>query len=99
MDGTPSANARFRNLYEEYYDAMRDYCLRRLPSDDTNDALAEIFMVVWRRLNSVPDGDQARLWLFGVARRPSGPLAEGYGSQRKQSRLEMSVRRRSTRSR
>ncbi len=69
MDGTPSANARFRNLYEEYYDAMRDYCLRRLPSDDTNDALAEIFMVAWRRLNSVPDGDQARLWLFGVARK------------------------------
>lgn len=69
MDRTPSADTRFRILYEENYDAMRDYCLRRLPSDDTNDALAEIFMVVWRRLSSVPDGDQARLWLFGVARK------------------------------
>ncbi len=69
MDGTPSADARFRSLYEEYYDPMRDYCLRRLPSDDTNDALAEIFMVAWRRLDTVPDGDQARLWLFGVARK------------------------------
>lgn len=69
MDRTPSADARFRGLYEEYHDAMRDYCLRRLPSDDTNDALAEIFMVAWRRLDTVPDGEQARLWLFGVARK------------------------------
>lgn len=68
MDRTPGADARFCGLYEEYYDAMRDYCLRRLSSDDTNDALAEIFMVTWRRIGSVPSGDQARLWLFGVAR-------------------------------
>lgn len=69
MDRAPSDDARFRSLYEEYYDAMRDYCLRRLPSDDTNDALADIFMVAWRRLDTVPDGEQARLWLFGVARK------------------------------
>jgi len=56
-------------MYEENYDAMRDYCLRRLPSDDANDALAETFLVAWRRLDDVPTGEQARLWLFGVARR------------------------------
>lgn len=77
VDGTPSADARFRRIYEEYYDAMRDYCLRRLPSDDTNDALAEVFMVVWRRLDSVPDGNQARLWLFGVARKVISTIQRG----------------------
>ena len=69
MDRSPSADERFRSLYEGHYDVMRDYCLRRLPSDDANDALAEIFMVAWRRLDSVPEGDQARLWFFGVARK------------------------------
>jgi len=56
-------------MYEENYDAMRDYCLRRLPTDDANDALADIFLVAWRRLDDVPSGEQARLWLFGVARK------------------------------
>ena len=31
--------------------------------------LAETFLTAWRRLDDVPPGDRARLWLYGVARR------------------------------
>ena len=71
-------------MYEENYDAMRDYCLRRLPTDDANDALADTFMVAWRRLDDVPTGEQARLWLFGVARRVVSTMQRG---TRRRSRL------------
>ena len=71
-------------MYEENYDAMRDYCLRRLPTDDANDALAETFLVAWRRLDDVPAGEQARLWLFGVARRVVSTMQRG---TRRRSRL------------
>lgn len=36
---------------------------------DAADAVAETFLVAWRRLGEVPDGREARLWLFGVCRR------------------------------
>jgi DNA-directed RNA polymerase specialized sigma24 family protein len=31
--------------------------------------IAETFLTAWRRLDDVPAGDEARLWLYGVARR------------------------------
>jgi RNA polymerase sigma-70 factor (ECF subfamily) len=30
---------------------------------------SDVFLVAWRRLDDVPPGDEARLWLFGVASR------------------------------
>jgi RNA polymerase sigma-70 factor (ECF subfamily) len=30
--------------------------------------MAEVFLVAWRRIDSVPDGAEARYWLYGVAR-------------------------------
>ena len=47
---------------------MRDYCVRRVPIDDVNDAMAEVFTVVWRRLSTAPHGDDVRLWVYGIAR-------------------------------
>jgi RNA polymerase sigma factor (sigma-70 family) len=37
--------------------------------DEAADVLAETFLVAWRRLDQVPDGERAGLWLYGVARR------------------------------
>src|SRR5580692_1766293 len=37
--------------------------------DDAADVIAETFLTAWRRLDAVPPGDEARLWLYGVARR------------------------------
>ena len=48
---TPSADRRFREMYEENYSNVRDYCLRRLPVDDANDAVVEIFLIAWKKLD------------------------------------------------
>ena len=61
---------RFEAVYEAYYPAVQAYVRRRTDTaDDTADALAETFLTAWRRLADIPDGDEARLWLYGVARR------------------------------
>jgi len=68
----PSSDARFRKLYEEHYADIRSYCLRRLPVDAANEAAAEVFIVAWRKLDKVPGGTPARMWLFAVARNVVG---------------------------
>jgi RNA polymerase sigma-70 factor (ECF subfamily) len=61
---------RLRDLFEAHHDALLAYAGRRCASlTDAEDVVADVFLVAWRRLDSVPDGDAARLWLYGVARR------------------------------
>jgi RNA polymerase sigma-70 factor (ECF subfamily) len=47
---------------------MWAYCYRRLHRDDVPDAVAEVFLVAWRRIDQAPDDDEVLLWLYGVAR-------------------------------
>ena len=62
--------ARFELLYGECRAAVLGYVLRRCEnSDDAADAIAETFLIAWRRLDEVPDGEGRRLWLYGTARR------------------------------
>lgn len=68
MERSPRTDVRFRELYDDNFPAVRNYCIRRLPASEVNDAVAEVFMVAWRRIEEAPHGDEARLWLFGVAR-------------------------------
>ncbi|WP_244907269.1 RNA polymerase sigma factor [Rathayibacter caricis] len=45
------------------------YLERRVGADDAPDALSETMTIAWRRSSSMPLSDEdARLWLFGVAR-------------------------------
>jgi RNA polymerase sigma factor (sigma-70 family) len=45
------------------------YIMRRSPSaEDAADVLAETYLIAWRKLDGIPTGERARLWLFGVAR-------------------------------
>ncbi|MCB0993534.1 MAG: RNA polymerase sigma factor [Acidimicrobiales bacterium] len=61
---------RFRELFDATHDDLLAYCRRRSASSAAAaDALSETFTTAWRRLDDVPTGDAARLWLFGVARR------------------------------
>ena len=61
---------RFEQLYTAHHDSVLGYLLRRTDShDDAADVLAETFLTAWRRVADVPPGDQARPWLYGVARR------------------------------
>lgn len=63
-----SDRLRFERLYAEHRRDLLGYFLRRADPTDAADLLAETFLVAWRRLDAVPDGEAARLWLFGVAR-------------------------------
>jgi RNA polymerase sigma factor (sigma-70 family) len=68
--GPPDPGKRFDEIYEAYYPAVLRYVMRRtdLP-DHAADVIAETFTTAWRRLETVPEGDEARLWLYAVARR------------------------------
>ena len=60
---------RFETIYEAHYRAVAAYVGRRSGATDAQDAVAETFTIAWRRLAEIPEGDAARLWLLGVARR------------------------------
>jgi RNA polymerase sigma-70 factor (ECF subfamily) len=67
---SPSRSERFRVIYEANYSRILGYAARRTNSpEDASDVVAETFLTAWRRLDDVPDGADARLWLYGVARR------------------------------
>lgn len=59
---------RFRAVYEAHFDAVHRYCLRRLPVDEAADAVCDVFVVAWRRIDALPEGEGSLRWLYGVAR-------------------------------
>jgi len=62
--------ARFEQIYGETRQPVLAYLLRRTENiDDAADLLSETYLVAWRRIDNLPVGGDARLWLFGVARR------------------------------
>ncbi len=60
---------RFSRIYELYQRPILAYCLRRTNREDAYEAANEVFAVAWSRFDSVPAGEQALPWLYGVARR------------------------------
>jgi RNA polymerase sigma factor (sigma-70 family) len=74
----------FRRLYRTHYQALSAYARRRLDLHDADDAVAETFLVAWRRLEDVPEGELALPWLYGVARRV---VSEDRRSGRRRGRL------------
>ncbi|RSN68117.1 RNA polymerase sigma factor [Actinomadura sp. WAC 06369] len=60
----------FTAVYAATYRPLLGYALRRCDSpEDAADVVAETFAIAWRRAAEMPAGDQARLWLYGVAHR------------------------------
>lgn len=59
---------RFRSLFDAHHRELHAYCLRRLPVEDANEAVSEVFLVALRRADRIPDKGEALLWLYGVAR-------------------------------
>ena len=58
----------FERMYQRHYHAIRNYCLRRLEPMEAEDATAEVFVIAWRRFDTVPNEPDTPLWLYGVAR-------------------------------
>lgn len=71
MSDTPTARARedFERLFHETRDSLAAYLVSRCSDAElAADLFSETCLIAWQELNSIPPGDQAKLWLFGVAR-------------------------------
>lgn len=65
---SPSRSAAFRAVFDAHQEAIRAYCVRRLPISDADDAVAEVFLTYWRKLDEAPAEPHCRPWLYGIAR-------------------------------
>jgi RNA polymerase sigma-70 factor (ECF subfamily) len=62
--------ARFEALFDSYSHDIVGFCAWRCASHaDAQDAAADVFLTAWRRLDELPGGDAARVWLYATARR------------------------------
>jgi RNA polymerase sigma factor (sigma-70 family) len=91
LTSAPGARRRrFEEIYAANHAAITGYVLRRTDNpDDAADVIADTFLTCWRRLGDVPDGGDARLWLYGVARRL---LANQHRGERRRRALAARLR-------
>jgi RNA polymerase sigma-70 factor (ECF subfamily) len=75
---------RFDELYHAHHNAVLAYCLRRAEWADAYDVTAEVFIIVWRRFDELPNDDDLGRWLYGVAAKV---LANHRRGLRRMSRL------------
>ena len=69
-DGEGRRRRRFDELFAAHSRDVAAYCSWRSGSpSDAQDAVAEVFLTAWRRLDAVPVGDAERVWLYATARR------------------------------
>jgi RNA polymerase sigma-70 factor (ECF subfamily) len=90
----PDPDVRFDELYRSAGASVLGYALSRSASrEDALDVTAETFLVAWRRRTEMPvEPDDARAWLFGVARGCLANLARGgRRSQRLGQRLAQAL--------
>lgn len=81
----PAKEAHFRQCYEENLRPLLGYALRRTNSpEEAADVVAETMLIAWRRIDDLPQGPEAKLWLYGVARRV---IANSRRSVRRRDRL------------
>ena len=61
--------AALRELFDDHFEAVTGYAMRRAGPADAADVVAETMLIAWRRIGDVPAPPATRAWLFGVARR------------------------------
>lgn len=85
MSSDAAAETRFRRLYDENYETVLAYVLRRWPdASEARDIVADTFLVLWRRLDEAPSDAEIPLWLYGVAKRV---LSNHYRTRLRRERL------------
>lgn len=80
MPAPEPRRARFEALFRTHHPAVRAYARRRVPPEAVDDIVSETFLVIWRRLDDVPE--PALPWLLAVARNVAG--TERRGAARRQ---------------
>ena len=70
VQAAPDAHhrSRFEALFGQVYEPLQVYARRRTDSTSADDVVADALLVMWRRLDEVPD-EHALPWCYGVARR------------------------------
>jgi len=77
-------------LFDGAYSDVLRFAQRRLPSSHAEEAVAEAFMVAWRRIDEAPRRPgEARAWLFGITR---NCLLKARRSQDRQDALAVRIR-------
>jgi RNA polymerase sigma-70 factor (ECF subfamily) len=73
------SEAQFEALARTASPRLLGYVTRRLGDPaDAADVVAEVLLVAWRRIESLPHGDEEAVhWLFGVARRVLANVRRG----------------------
>jgi RNA polymerase sigma-70 factor (ECF subfamily) len=90
MNAQQAGREHFEAIFNANVRPVLGYALRRVDdAADAADVVAETFLVAWRRLDALPAADEARPWLFGVARRV---LANQRRGQLRQNRLAEALR-------
>lgn len=74
---------RFETVIELVGEPLRQYAARRTDADSAQDVVADAFLVIWRRLDDVPQGGELP-WCYAVAR---NCLANAERSRRRQHGL------------
>jgi RNA polymerase sigma-70 factor (ECF subfamily) len=70
MPDSELRRARFDALFRHHHPAVRAYARRRVPPEVVDDIVSETFLVLWRRLDDVPEASLP--WLLAVARNVVG---------------------------
>lgn len=80
----PDRADAFRALYGSVYPDLLRFVQRRTDLSLAEDVVADALLVVWRRLDEIPQHhDDARAWIFGITR---NVLLNAYrGEQRRQA--------------
>ena len=77
-----SDHERFEALARDLIEPLRRFLVRRAEPETAEDVLADTLLVIWRRLDDVPD--EALPWAYGVAR---NCLANALRTGRRQQRV------------
>ncbi len=70
MPDTELRRARFDALFRAHHPAVQAFARRRVPPEVVDDIVSETFLIVWRRLDDVPEAPLP--WLLAVARNVVG---------------------------
>lgn len=62
-----TAQQRFEQIFDRHAQAVLAYCARRTETSHAHDLTSQVFTVAWRRIDDLPDGEEALPWLYGVA--------------------------------
>ena len=79
------ADARFVDVYEKLFRYVYAYCRRRTSADRVDDAVAEVFLTVWRRMDELPAQGEILPWAYSIAH---GVLSNQWRSDSRRRNLD-----------